>query len=114
MIVRERISSVGWMIILRHRSCSYASGAWESFGEDQDGHRRESDRLGPAGGGPGPSLVWPLYLEQQSNAFEMSRELVSSVEIRIDYRTDLRRETESMVRADEIERGLKRFDGKRK
>lgn len=54
-----------------------------------------------------PVATWPLYSEQQFNAFEMVRELGLSVEIRMDYRRDVRAESESMVCADEIERGLK-------
>ncbi|KAI3428865.1 Glycosyltransferase [Psidium guajava] len=56
-----------------------------------------------------PVATWPLHSEQQFNAFEMVRELGLSVEIRMDYRRDVRAESESMVCADEIERGLKRL-----
>ncbi|KAF8007485.1 hypothetical protein BT93_K1490 [Corymbia citriodora subsp. variegata] len=54
-----------------------------------------------------PIATWPLYSEQQFNAFEMVRELGLSVEIRMDYRRDVRADCEPVVCADEIERGLK-------
>ncbi|XP_010466436.1 PREDICTED: UDP-glycosyltransferase 71B2-like [Camelina sativa] len=49
-----------------------------------------------------PIATWPLYAEQQFNAFEMVEELGLAVEIRNSFRP----ETELMT-ADEIERGIR-------
>ncbi|XP_054798476.1 UDP-glycosyltransferase 71K2-like [Prosopis cineraria] len=48
-----------------------------------------------------PILTWPIYAEQQLNAFRMVREFGLAVELRLDYRTD-----GDLVLADEIERGI--------
>ena len=48
-----------------------------------------------------PILTWPLYAEQQLNAFRMVREFELAVELRLDYRRD-----GDLVMADEIERGI--------
>ncbi|KAM5548486.1 hypothetical protein ABKV19_000079 [Rosa sericea] len=50
-----------------------------------------------------PVATWPMYAEQQLNAFEMVKELGLSVEIDIGYRKD----NEVIVKAAEIERGIK-------
>lgn len=50
-----------------------------------------------------PVAAWPVYAEQQLNAFELVRELGLAVEIKMDYR----REGEVVVRAEEIERGIR-------
>ncbi|KAG8650260.1 hypothetical protein MANES_07G018500v8 [Manihot esculenta] len=47
--------------------------------------------------------AWPIYAEQQFNAFEMVIELGLSVEIKMDYRND----SGEIVKCDEIERGIK-------
>ncbi|TQE06681.1 hypothetical protein C1H46_007747 [Malus baccata] len=44
-----------------------------------------------------------MYAEQHLNAFELVRELGLAVEIKMDYR----REGEVVVRAEEIERGIR-------
>ncbi|MED6179382.1 UDP-glycosyltransferase 43 [Stylosanthes scabra] len=49
-----------------------------------------------------PIATWPLYAEQQMNAFEMVRELGLAVEIRLDYRTG-----GDLVWAEEVERGVR-------
>ena len=49
-----------------------------------------------------PILTWPLYAEQQLNAFRMVKEFGLSVELKLDYRTG-----SDVVMADEIEKGLK-------
>ncbi|KAB2610818.1 UDP-glucose flavonoid 3-O-glucosyltransferase 3 [Pyrus ussuriensis x Pyrus communis] len=49
-----------------------------------------------------PIATWPMYAEQQSNAFELL-ELGLAVEIKMDYKT----ESEVVVSAEEIERGIK-------
>lgn len=49
-----------------------------------------------------PIATWPIYAEQQMNAFEMVRELGLAVEIRLDYR-----EGSSLVRAEEVATGLR-------
>lgn len=49
-----------------------------------------------------PIATWPLYAEQQLNAFEMVKELGLAVEIRLDYR-----EGGDLVRAEEVEKGVR-------
>uniref|UniRef100_A0A2N9GTE2 Glycosyltransferase n=1 Tax=Fagus sylvatica TaxID=28930 RepID=A0A2N9GTE2_FAGSY len=49
-----------------------------------------------------PIATWPIYAEQQMNAFKMVKELELAVEIRLDYRRG-----SAMVLAEEIERGIK-------
>ncbi|XP_028796773.1 UDP-glycosyltransferase 71K2-like [Neltuma alba] len=48
-----------------------------------------------------PILTWPIYAEQQLNAFRMVKEFGLAVEMRLDYRSD-----GDLVLADEIERGI--------
>lgn len=48
--------------------------------------------------------AWPLYAEQQMNAFQLVKELKMAVEIRLEYR-----EGSDLVLAEEFERGLKRL-----
>lgn len=50
-----------------------------------------------------PMGTWPLYAEQQMNAFKMVNELGIAVDIKIDYRNDHNMKTEVIVRAEEIE-----------
>ncbi|XP_058746384.1 UDP-glycosyltransferase 71K2-like [Vicia villosa] len=50
-----------------------------------------------------PILTWPIYAEQQLNAFRMVKELELSVELRVDYRIG----SKDVVMAEEIEKGLK-------
>ncbi|KAJ9169209.1 hypothetical protein P3X46_017421 [Hevea brasiliensis] len=50
-----------------------------------------------------PIATWPMYAEQQFNAFEMVIELGLAVEIKMDYRND----SGIIVNCDEIERGIK-------
>uniref|UniRef100_A0A2N9IIG4 Glycosyltransferase n=1 Tax=Fagus sylvatica TaxID=28930 RepID=A0A2N9IIG4_FAGSY len=51
-----------------------------------------------------PIVTWPLYAEQQLNAFRMVRELGLAVEMRLDYRSG----GDDLVLADEIERAVRR------
>ncbi|XP_023739739.1 UDP-glycosyltransferase 43 [Lactuca sativa] len=59
-----------------------------------------------------PIATWPLYAEQQLNAFEMARELGLSVEIRLDSRD----KGGDLVLAEDVERGIRELmnggDGK--
>ncbi|XP_058744668.1 UDP-glycosyltransferase 71K1-like [Vicia villosa] len=50
-----------------------------------------------------PILTWPIYAEQQLNAFRMVKELELAVELRVDYRIG----SKDVVMAEEIEKGLK-------
>lgn len=50
-----------------------------------------------------PIATWPLYAEQQMNAFEMVKELGLAVEIRLDYYRD----GGDLVRAEEVEKGVR-------
>nr|A0A172J2G3.2 RecName: Full=UDP-glycosyltransferase 43; Short=PlUGT43; AltName: Full=UDP-glucose:daidzein C-glucosyltransferase [Pueraria montana var. lobata]AMQ26115.2 UDP-glycosyltransferase 43 [Pueraria montana var. lobata] len=49
-----------------------------------------------------PVATWPLYSEQQMNAFQMVRDLGLAVEISVDYRVGA-----DLVRAEEVENGLR-------
>uniref|UniRef100_A0A7N2MV90 Glycosyltransferase n=1 Tax=Quercus lobata TaxID=97700 RepID=A0A7N2MV90_QUELO len=51
-----------------------------------------------------PIATWPIYSEQQMNAFEMVKELGLAIEIRLDYRKG-----SDLVLAKEIERGIKQL-----
>ncbi|BAT81549.1 hypothetical protein LR48_Vigan10g275800 [Vigna angularis] len=51
-----------------------------------------------------PILTWPIYAEQQLNAFRMVREFRLAVELRLDYRRG-----SDLVMAEEIENGLKQL-----
>ncbi|XVF00453.1 hypothetical protein REPUB_Repub04eG0002600 [Reevesia pubescens] len=50
-----------------------------------------------------PIATWPVYAEQQMNAFEVVKELGLGVEIRLDYREG------DLVLSEELERGLRRL-----
>ncbi|PWA79737.1 UDP-glycosyltransferase 71E1 [Artemisia annua] len=57
-----------------------------------------------------PIAAWPLYAEQQTNAFQLVVELGIAAEIRIDYRSDMGRGIYNMtVAAEEIEDGIRRL-----
>lgn len=51
-----------------------------------------------------PTATWPLYAEQQANAFELIKDLGLAVEIKMDYKKDFKnRFAEEIVSADVIE-----------
>ncbi|CAL9013333.1 unnamed protein product [Prunus brigantina] len=50
-----------------------------------------------------PVATWPMYAEQQTNAFQLIKELGLAVEIKMDYRKD----SEVVVSAQDIERGIR-------
>ncbi|KAL1555455.1 hydroquinone glucosyltransferase [Salvia divinorum] len=50
-----------------------------------------------------PMAVWPMYAEQQTNAFQLVKELEIAVEIKMDYRKD----APKLVVADKIEKGIR-------
>ncbi|KAK9285154.1 hypothetical protein L1049_024339 [Liquidambar formosana] len=52
-----------------------------------------------------PLVTWPMYAEQQINAFEMARELGLAVGMKVDYRTG----GGDVVKADEIETAIGRL-----
>ncbi|KAK8596221.1 hypothetical protein V6N13_000867 [Hibiscus sabdariffa] len=55
-----------------------------------------------------PIVTWPMYAEQQLNAFLMAKELGLAVEMRLDYKQD----SDELVVADEIEKAVgKIMDG---
>ncbi|TQE06680.1 hypothetical protein C1H46_007746 [Malus baccata] len=54
-----------------------------------------------------PVAAWPVYAEQQLNAFELVRELGLAVEVNMEYRRDLYGEYPNVVKAHELERGIK-------
>lgn len=54
--------------------------------------------------------TWPVYAEQQMNAFQLVEELGMAVEIKMDYRKDFRTQTAiEAVSADEIENGIRKL-----
>lgn len=65
-----------------------------------------------------PMATWPMYAEQQINAFQFLKELGLAVEIKMDYRKDFRTNNAAViVSAGEIESGIKKLmedDGVRK
>ncbi|KAI3772056.1 hypothetical protein L6452_03230 [Arctium lappa] len=57
-----------------------------------------------------PIAAWPVYAEQQLNAFQLVVELGMSAEIKIDYHTNMRPGGREMfVTAEEIESGIRRL-----
>lgn len=56
-----------------------------------------------------PMATWPLYAEQQFNAFELVIELGLALEIKIDYKMGLYGESPTMMRAQEIEKGINKL-----
>lgn len=55
-----------------------------------------------------PIAAWPMYSEQQFNAFEMLRELGLAVEVKMDYKRDIGGEQgEVVVPSEEIDRAIK-------
>ncbi|KAL9246031.1 hypothetical protein vseg_019615 [Gypsophila vaccaria] len=56
-----------------------------------------------------PVATWPMYAEQQLNAFALVKELEVAVEIRMDYKRDviIGGKTNFLVTAKEIENGIK-------
>lgn len=54
-----------------------------------------------------PMGTWPLYAEQQVNAFKMVSEMGTAVDIKMDYRNDHNMKTEVAVKAEEIERKIR-------
>ncbi|CAA2981082.1 anthocyanidin 3-O-glucosyltransferase 2-like [Olea europaea subsp. europaea] len=52
-----------------------------------------------------PIAAWPMYAEQQVNAFELVKDLGIAVEIKMDYR----RGSDTIVPAEEIEKGIRRL-----
>nr|BCB01553.1 UDP-glucose glucosyltransferase [Rheum palmatum] len=55
-----------------------------------------------------PVVTWPMYAEQQLNAFSMVRELGIAVELRMDYRYDVvERKANVVVTAEEVKRGIR-------
>ncbi|MFS7926668.1 putative flavonol 3-O-glucosyltransferase [Helianthus anomalus] len=56
-----------------------------------------------------PMAAWPIYAEQQMNAFEMVVELGLGVEIKLDYKKDLYNPKNDIVTTEEIESGIRRL-----
>ncbi|CAK8539048.1 unnamed protein product [Lathyrus sativus] len=54
-----------------------------------------------------PIATWPLLAEQQTNAFELVRELKMGVEIALDYRMEYDVGPDYLLTADKIERGIR-------
>ncbi|XP_008229637.1 PREDICTED: putative UDP-glucose flavonoid 3-O-glucosyltransferase 3 [Prunus mume] len=54
-----------------------------------------------------PVATWPMYAEQQLNAFELVRELGLAVEINMEYRRSFYGDSPKVVKAEEIERGIR-------
>ncbi|KAL6976016.1 hydroquinone glucosyltransferase [Sarracenia purpurea var. burkii] len=58
-----------------------------------------------------PVATWPMYAEQQANAFQLVKEFGMAVEIKMDYHMDLSMESKIIVTAAEIEDGIRRLMG---
>ncbi|KAF8041714.1 hypothetical protein BT93_A0346 [Corymbia citriodora subsp. variegata] len=56
-----------------------------------------------------PVAAWPQYAEQQFNAFHLVIELSLAMEIRMDYRRDLVKGSDSIVTTDEMEGVIRRL-----
>ncbi|KAF8041721.1 hypothetical protein BT93_A0353 [Corymbia citriodora subsp. variegata] len=56
-----------------------------------------------------PIAAWPQYAEQQFNAFQLVVELGLAVEIKMDYRRDLVKDSDGIVTADVIEGGMRKL-----
>jgi len=54
-----------------------------------------------------PVATWPLFADQQTNAFELVCELRMAVEIALDYRLEFNGESNYLLTADKIERGIR-------
>ncbi|GAU22198.1 hypothetical protein TSUD_252260 [Trifolium subterraneum] len=54
-----------------------------------------------------PVATWPLFADQQLNAFELVTELKTAVEIALDYRVELFGGPNYLLTADKIERGIR-------
>lgn len=55
-----------------------------------------------------PMVAWPMYAEQQLNAFQMVVELGLGREITLDYQKDYHIERSKLVTAEEIESGIRK------
>ncbi|MCD7471606.1 hypothetical protein HAX54_012177 [Datura stramonium] len=58
-----------------------------------------------------PIATWPMYAEQQANAFQLVKDLGMAIEIKMDYRNDpkVMMGQESMVKAGEIEKAIRQL-----
>ncbi|KAL0362165.1 UNVERIFIED_CONTAM: UDP-glycosyltransferase 71E1 [Sesamum calycinum] len=56
-----------------------------------------------------PMAVWPLSVEQQMNAFLLVKDLGVAVEIKMDYQRNLMGGSNMIVKAEEIENGIRRL-----
>lgn len=54
-----------------------------------------------------PIATWPLFAEQQTNAFQLVYELKMAVEIALDYKVEFMGEPNYLLTADKIERGIR-------
>ncbi|XP_058743042.1 anthocyanidin 3-O-glucosyltransferase 6-like [Vicia villosa] len=54
-----------------------------------------------------PIATWPLFAEQQTNAFQLVRELKMAVEIALDYKVELMGGPNYLLTADKIEKGIR-------
>nr|XP_027063788.1 anthocyanidin 3-O-glucosyltransferase 2-like [Coffea arabica] len=54
-----------------------------------------------------PIATWPLYAEQQVNAFQMLKDLGMAVEIKMDFKNTIREASTEIVAADLIEKAIK-------
>ncbi|KAJ0027912.1 hypothetical protein Pint_36707 [Pistacia integerrima] len=56
-----------------------------------------------------PIATWPMYVDQQFNAFEMVIELGLAVEIKMDYIKEISGNSLTIVSAEDIEKGIKKL-----
>ncbi|XP_027150308.1 isoflavone 7-O-glucosyltransferase 1-like [Coffea eugenioides] len=56
-----------------------------------------------------PVAVWPMYAEQQMNAFLIVKDLGIAAEIKMDYKNDIMNENDVIVKSNEIEDGIRKL-----
>ncbi|XP_031278168.1 anthocyanidin 3-O-glucosyltransferase 2-like [Pistacia vera] len=56
-----------------------------------------------------PIATWPMYIDQQFNAFEMVIQLGLAVEIKMDYIKEISGNSLTIVSAEDIEKGIKKL-----
>ncbi|XP_027150302.1 anthocyanidin 3-O-glucosyltransferase 1-like [Coffea eugenioides] len=56
-----------------------------------------------------PVAMWPMYAEQQINAFLIVKDLGIAAEIKMDYNNDIMNENDVIVKSNEIEDGIRQL-----
>ncbi|CDP17876.1 unnamed protein product [Coffea canephora] len=56
-----------------------------------------------------PVAVWPMYAEQQMNAFLIVKDLGIAAKIKMEYKNDIMNENDVIVKSNEIEDGIRQL-----